>query len=154
MDHGPTEQFETPAPTAPARAAPAKRKRPVPEDVLEELPANALEQTRRAKRGRKPSTRKRDADEAAIAEEAAPRPKKKRKAAEPLPPPDAATWKRFEACHTRVALPSRPLTHHDRRHKSSNPTSKAGKKGAESIKKFQQRDAASISFDPIDRCTF
>ena len=44
--------------------------------------------------------------------------------------------------------------HHDRRHKSSNPTSKAGKKGAESIKKFQQRDAASISFDPIDRCTF
>ncbi len=39
-------------------------------------------------------------------------------------------------------------------HKSSNPTSKAGKKGAESIKKFQQRDAASISFDPIDRCTF
>ena len=78
MDHGPTEQFETPAPTAPARAAPAKRKRPVPEDVLEELPANALEQTRPAKRVRKPSTRKRDADEAAIAEEAAPRPKKKK----------------------------------------------------------------------------
>ena len=103
MDHGPTEQFATAAPAAPARAAPAKRKRPVPKDVLEELPANALEQTRPAKRGRKPSTRKRDADEAAIAEEAAPRPKKKRKAAEPLPPPDAATLEQFEACGARVA---------------------------------------------------
>ena len=55
MDHGPTEQFATAAPAAPAQAAPAKRKRPVPEDVLEELPANALEQTRPAKRVRKPS---------------------------------------------------------------------------------------------------
>ena len=77
-----------------------------------------------------------------------------RAAAAAPPPLDAATLARYEACGARVGLPSRPLTHHDRRHKLSNPTSDAGKKGAESIKKFQQRDAASISFDPIDRCTF
>ena len=82
MDHGPTEQFETPAPTAPARAAPAKRKRPVPEDVLEELPANALEQTRPAKRLRKASKKRAAADEAAVAEGAAPPPKRQKGAAD------------------------------------------------------------------------
>ena len=46
------------------------------------------------------------------------------------------------------------MTHNDRRHKLSNPTSDAGKKGAESIKKFQKRGPASISFDSIDRRSF
>ena len=68
MDLGPTGQFATPAP------APGKRKRPVPEDVLEELPANALEQTRPAKRVRKPSKKRAAADEAAVAEGDTPRP--------------------------------------------------------------------------------
>ena len=68
MDHGPTEQFETPAPTAPARAAPADTR--------------------------------------------------------------------------------------DRRYKLSNPTSKAGKKAAQSPEEFRQRGPASISFDSIDRRSF
>ena len=76
------------------------------------------------------------------------------RAAAAPPPPDAETWKRFEACHTRVALPSRPLTHHDRRHKLSNPTSDAGKKAAESLDEFRQRDPASLSFESIDRRSF
>ena len=76
------------------------------------------------------------------------------RAAAAPPPPDAATLERFKACGTRVALPSRPLIHHDRRHKLSNPTSDAGKKGAESIKKFQKRGPASISFESIDRRSF
>ena len=80
--------------------------------------------------------------------------KQKQAPAAPLPPPDAETWKRFEACGARVGLPSRPLIHHDRRHKRSKPTSKAGKKGAESIKKFQKRGPASISFESIDRRSF
>ena len=71
-----------------------------------------------------------------------------------LPPPDAATVERWKACGARVALPSRPLTHHDRRHKRSKPTSKAGKKGAESITEFQKRDPASTSFESIDRRSF
>ena len=75
-------------------------------------------------------------------------------AAAPLPPPDAATLEAFKACGARVALPSRPLTHHDRRHKRSNPTSKAGKKAAESIEEFQKRDPASVSFESIDRRSF
>ena len=78
MDHGPTEQFETPAPTAPARAAPAKRKRPVPAGILEEQPVNALEQTRPAKRLRKASKKRAAADEAAVAEGAAPPPKRQK----------------------------------------------------------------------------
>ena len=46
------------------------------------------------------------------------------------------------------------MIHHDRRHKLSNPTSKAGKKGAESITEFQKRGPASISFESIDRRSF
>ena len=69
-------------------------------------------------------------------------------------PPDAATLEQFEACGARVALPSRPLTHHDRRHKLSNPTSDAGKKAAESPEEFQKRDPASTSFESIDRRSF
>ena len=79
---------------------------------------------------------------------------KKRKAAEPLPPLDAATLARYEACGARVGLPSRTLTHNDRRHKLSNPTSDAGKKAAESPEEFQKRGPASISFESIDRRSF
>ena len=80
--------------------------------------------------------------------------KQKHAPAAPLPPPDAETWKRFEACGARVGLPSRPLIHHDRRHKRSKPTSDAGKKGAKSITEFQKRDPASTSFESIDRRSF
>ena len=75
----PTEQFAT---SAPARAAPAKRKRPVPAGILEEQPVNALEQTRPAKRLRKASKKRAAADEAAVAEGAAPPPKRQKGAAD------------------------------------------------------------------------
>ena len=75
----------------------------------------------------------------------------KRKA---LPPPDAATIERWKACGARVALPSRPLTHHDRRHKLLNHKTDAQKTAAESPEKFRQRDPASLSFESIDRRSF
>ena len=78
----------------------------------------------------------------------------KRKAPEPLPPPDAATIERWKACGARVALPSRPLTHHDRRHKLLNHKTDAQKTAAESPEKFRQRDPASLSFESIDRRSF
>ena len=61
---------------------------------------------------------------------------------------------RKHSCGARVGLPSRPLIHHDRRHKRSKPTSDAGKKGAKSITEFQKRDPASTSFESIDRRSF
>ena len=47
-----------------------------------------------------------------------------------------------------------PFDTRDRRHKSSNPTSDAGKKAAESPEEFQKRDPASTSFESIDRRSF
>ena len=46
------------------------------------------------------------------------------------------------------------MTHNDRRHKLSNPTSDVGKKAAESPEEFQKRDPASTSFESIDRRSF
>jgi len=56
----------------------------------------------------------------------------------------------------QIATPAAPahLTHHDRRHKLSNPTSDVGKKAAESPEEFQKRDPASTSFESIDRRSF
>ena len=89
-------------------------------------------------------------DAEAIAAQA---PEKKAPAA-PLPPPDAATVERWKACGARVALPSRPLTHHDRRHKLLNHETDAQKTAAESPEAYRQRDPASISFESIDRRSF
>ena len=55
---------------------------------------------------------------------------------------------------TPEALLRKSPTHHDRRHKLSNPTSDVGKKAAESPEEFQKRDPASTSFESIDRRSF
>ena len=67
---------------------------------------------------------------------------------------EAAEIARFEAYRARVGLPSRLLTHHDRRHKLLNHTSDAAQKAAESPEAFRERDPASMSFESIDRRSF
>ena len=76
------------------------------------------------------------------------------RAAAAPPPPDTATLERFKACGARVALPSRPLIHNDRRHKLLNHESAAAQKAAQSPEEFRQRGPASISFESIDRRSF